>query len=102
LSRVSDRLSDHCAYPPRGMDVERAASYVGFGRTKFLEMVDDGRMPKPIDVDGNPRWDRVDLDAAFDDLKERRKDPVQRGRDRIHARLHQQQKGDRSELNNED
>jgi len=102
LSRVSDRLSDHCAYPPRGMDVERAASYVGFGRTKFLEMVDDGRMPKPIDVDGNPRWDRIDLDAAFEDLKERRKDPVQRGRDRIHDRLRQQQQGDRSELNNED
>jgi predicted DNA-binding transcriptional regulator AlpA len=97
-----DRLSDHCAYPPRGMDVERAASYVGFGRTKFLEMVDDGRMPPPIDVDGNPRWDRVDLDAAFEDLKERRKDPVQRGRHRIHARLRQQQQGNRSELNNED
>ncbi len=101
MSRASDRLSDHCAYPPRGMDVERAASYVGFGRTKFLEMVDDGRMPKPIDVDGSPRWDRIDLDAAFEDLKERRKDPVQRGRDRIHARLRQQQ-GDRSELDNED
>lgn len=88
---MADKLGDHLAYPPRGMDVERAAAYVGFGRTKFLELVEDGRMPPPIDIDGNPRWDRVDLDAAFEDLKQRRRDPVQRGRDRIHARLRQQQ-----------
>jgi predicted DNA-binding transcriptional regulator AlpA len=74
------------------MDTERAASYVRFGKTKFLEMVEDGRMPKPVDVDGSPRWDRIELDAAFEDLKERRKDdPVQRGRNRIHDRLRQQQ-----------
>ncbi len=92
---ASDRLSDQIAYPPRGMDAERAASYVGFGRTKFLELVDDGRMPQPVDNDGNPRWDRRELDAAWDDLKERRSDPVQRARDRIHARLQrQQQTGD--------
>jgi predicted DNA-binding transcriptional regulator AlpA len=91
---MADKLGDHLAYPPRGMDVERAAAYVGFGRTKFLELVADGRMPPPIDIDGNPRWDRVDLDAAFEDLKQRRRDPVQRGRDRIHARLRQQQAED--------
>ena len=85
------KLADQLCYPPRGMDTERAAAYVGFGRTKFLELVDDGRMPKPVDVDGYPRWDRVELDAAFEDLKERRKDTVQRGRDRIHDRLRQQQ-----------
>jgi predicted DNA-binding transcriptional regulator AlpA len=88
---MGDRLADHLAYPPRGMDVERAAAYIGFGRTKFLEMVEDGRMPPPIDIDGSPRWDRMDLDAAFDDLKERRKNPVQRGRERIQARIRQQQ-----------
>jgi predicted DNA-binding transcriptional regulator AlpA len=88
---MGDRLADHLAYPPRGMDVERAAAYVGFGRTKFLEMVEDGRMPPPIDVDGSPRWDRMDLDAAFDDLKQRRKDPVKRSRERIEARIRAQQ-----------
>jgi predicted DNA-binding transcriptional regulator AlpA len=89
---MADKLQDHLAYPPRGMDAERAASYVGFGRTKFLELVNDGRMPKPaVIVDAIPRWDRLELDAAFDDLKERRKDPIQRGRDRIHERLRQQQ-----------
>lgn len=88
---MGDRLADHLAYPPRGMDVERAAAYVGFGRTKFLEMVEDGRMPPSVDFDGSPRWDRVDLDAAWDDMKQRRKDPVQRGRDRIEARVRRQQ-----------
>jgi predicted DNA-binding transcriptional regulator AlpA len=88
---MPDKLADHLGYPPRGMDVERAASYVGFGRTKFLELVEDGRMPRPIDIDGSPRWDRFDLDAAFEDLKERKRDPMQRGRERIQARLRQQQ-----------
>jgi predicted DNA-binding transcriptional regulator AlpA len=54
------------------MAVVRAAAYIDFGRTKFLEMVNDGRMPKPVYIDGNPRWDRVDLDSAVEDLKEGR------------------------------
>src|ERR1700704_2820741 len=45
ISRPSPRsarrgkLSDGFAYPPRGMDADQAAAYVGLGRTKFLEMV---------------------------------------------------------------
>jgi hypothetical protein len=91
MAGLPPKLADRFAYPPRGMDTERAASYVGFGKTKFLELVEGGVMPKPVDVDGSPRWDRFELDAAFTDLGERRKDPVQRGRDRIHDRLRQQQ-----------
>ena len=87
------RLSDALAYPPRGMELERASAYVGLGRTKFLELIEAGQMPKPVDLDGSPRWDRFDLDRAFDDLKERRKDPLQRGRERIYGRLRQQQQG---------
>ena len=34
-------------------------------------MVDDGRMPKPVDVDGSKRWDRFELDDAVDNLKDR-------------------------------
>jgi predicted DNA-binding transcriptional regulator AlpA len=88
---AGNKLQDHLGYPPRGMDAERAAAYIGFGRTKFLEMVRNGRMPQPIDIDGNPRWDRRDLDAAWDDLKEQRSDSMQRARSRIHERLRQQQ-----------
>jgi hypothetical protein len=34
------KLAPQLCYAPRGMVVERAAAYIGFGRTKFLEMVD--------------------------------------------------------------
>lgn len=83
MAGLPPKLAAQLGYPPRGMDCERAASYVGFGKTKFLELVESGVMPGPLDIGGSPRWDRVELDAAFEDLKERRKDPVQRGRDRI-------------------
>jgi hypothetical protein len=43
------------------MDEIRAAAYVGFGTTKFGELVDEGIMPPPVVVDGSPRWDRFDL-----------------------------------------
>jgi hypothetical protein len=64
------RVADSFAYPPRLMELERAAAYVGFGRTKFQDLESAGLMPKLVDVDGSPRWDRHDLDRAVDDLKE--------------------------------
>jgi predicted DNA-binding transcriptional regulator AlpA len=83
-----DKLADSLAYPPRGMDADRAAAYLGIGRTKFLEMVEQGRMPKPVRIEeGMPRWDRLDLDAAWDDLKERRKSQVERDREKILERM---------------
>lgn len=63
---------DPVAYPPRGMDREEAARYVGVGVTKFDQMVADGRMPKPKKVDGRVIWDRLRIDAAFTDLPEER------------------------------
>ena len=68
------------------MSAERAAAYVGFGITKFLEMVELGTMPKPVDFDGSPRWDRLELDMAFEDQKTKRKDPVARDRDKLHEK----------------
>ena len=53
------------AYPPFGFRLEEAAAYLGIGRTKFLELVADGRLPKPIRIDGVCIWCRVDLEAAF-------------------------------------
>jgi predicted DNA-binding transcriptional regulator AlpA len=64
------RVADSFAYPPPLMELERAAAYVGLGRTKFSEMVKAGHMPKPVDLDGLPLWDRVDLDRTVDGLKE--------------------------------
>jgi predicted DNA-binding transcriptional regulator AlpA len=55
---------------PRGLSRVQAAEYIGVGATKFDEMVEDGRMPKPKRVDGRVLWDRVLLDQAFDALND--------------------------------
>lgn len=87
------KLQDQLSYPPRLMTSYRAAAYVGFGATKFLELVAAGIMPPSIDVDGNPRWDRHDLDAAVENLKDRRRDPVVRDRDRLQQRVRDMEEG---------
>jgi predicted DNA-binding transcriptional regulator AlpA len=53
---------------PRGLNREQAAIYVGVGVTKFDEMVADGRMPQPKEIDRRRVWDRNELDAHFDNL----------------------------------
>lgn len=53
---------------PRGLRREEAARYVGVSPSKFEQMVKDGRMPAPRQIDGCRVWDRVALDVAFDDL----------------------------------
>lgn len=53
---------------PRGLRLEAAAEYVGVGKTKFLEWVEDGRMPSGRLVDGCRLWDRLRLDEAFEAL----------------------------------
>jgi predicted DNA-binding transcriptional regulator AlpA len=55
-------------YTPRLFRLEPAAAYLGMGRTKFLELVERGKMPKPMHVDGMRLWDRQALDTAADDL----------------------------------
>jgi hypothetical protein len=52
------------------MSRDEAARWVGVGATKFDEMVQDGRMPRPKRVDGRVVWDRLRLDMAFSDLPE--------------------------------
>jgi predicted DNA-binding transcriptional regulator AlpA len=53
---------------PRGLSRVQAAEYIGIGVTKFDEMVDDARMPRPKRIDGRLVWDRIKLDEAFDAL----------------------------------
>lgn len=54
--------------PPRGLGREAAAAYIGISPSKFDELVLDGRMPKPIRIDGRTVWDLRALDLAFDKL----------------------------------
>jgi predicted DNA-binding transcriptional regulator AlpA len=56
--------------PPRGLSRQQAAEYIGISATKFDELVKDGRMPKPKQIDGRIVWDRVLLDEAFEALED--------------------------------
>lgn len=56
--------------PRRGLSCEEAAAYIGLSATKFLALVGEGRMPKPVRVDRRSIWDIRELDAAFDALRE--------------------------------
>ena len=40
------------------------------GKTKFLELVGKGMIPRAVVIDGIKVWDRFDLDAVFDAAKE--------------------------------
>jgi predicted DNA-binding transcriptional regulator AlpA len=53
---------------PRGLSGPEAAAYVGVSYTKFIDMVEDGRMPKPKQINDRRVWDRHKLDRAFDAL----------------------------------
>lgn len=66
---MTERLRpDAISYPPRGMSRDVAARYIGVGTSKFDQLVQDGRMPKPKRIGGRVIWDRFALDAAFSDL----------------------------------
>lgn len=65
---MNAKLHDHLAYPPRAMKAERAAAYLSMSRSKFLELVDHGKLPKPIHIDGMVLWDRLALELAFEEM----------------------------------
>ena len=65
---MTSKLQDTLGYAPRGLRLDRAAAYVSMGKTKFLELVDDGRMPMPLCIDGIRAYDRFDPDAAFENI----------------------------------
>jgi predicted DNA-binding transcriptional regulator AlpA len=56
---------------PRGLSRVQSAEYVGVGVSKFDELVRDGRMPQPKQVDGRTIWDRLELDEAFNSLEQK-------------------------------
>lgn len=69
------KLQDLLNYPPRGMDADRAAAYCGVSKASFLKGVENGEWPQPKDVSGGLRWDRVELDAAWDAMGKRKRAP---------------------------
>ena len=66
---LNSRLTSRAATQPRrGLDRDEAAIFVGIPLASFDQMVSDGRLPKPIELDGQFVWDLVQLDRAFDRL----------------------------------
>ena len=78
---MSEKLQDHLAYPPRMFRAERAATYLSMSTSTFLKLVEEGLMPKGIKLRGMTMWDRLELDAAVEKLKERederRRNPIE-------------------------
>ena len=64
------RPSDNKRYPPRLMRGDRAAAYLDISTSHFLKLVADGALPKPVRLRGSVAWDRHDLDAAVEQLKD--------------------------------
>jgi len=50
----------------RGLRRPEAAAYIGVSPTKFDQLVNDGRMPKPKRLDSCVVWDVREIDLAFD------------------------------------
>jgi predicted DNA-binding transcriptional regulator AlpA len=68
------------------MRSERAAAYLGMSTSQFLKMVNDGELPKPVrwpHHEGMVVWDRLDLDAAVDNLHHKQS----RKRNTVHMAL---------------
>jgi predicted DNA-binding transcriptional regulator AlpA len=64
-------MTDTTTRPPqprRGLSRVEAATYIGISPSKFDDLVEDGRMPKPVPIDGRRVWDIRHLDLAFDAL----------------------------------
>jgi predicted DNA-binding transcriptional regulator AlpA len=54
----------------RGLRADDAAEYLGMGKTKFLQLVEKGIIPRAFTIDSVKIWDRLDLDALIDEAKE--------------------------------
>jgi predicted DNA-binding transcriptional regulator AlpA len=55
-------------FVPRGLSREQAAIYVGVGVSTWDQMVQDGRMPRPRQINARLVWDRLEVDMHFADL----------------------------------
>ena len=73
-----DKPADSKNYPPRLMRAERAAAYLDISPSNFLKLVDEGLLPSPVRLRGSVAWDRHDLDAAVEGLKDESVNTVDR------------------------
>jgi excisionase family DNA binding protein len=55
-------------WEPKALSAGQAAAHLGISRSKFDELVKDGRMPQPRRVDGRRLWDRREVEECFEML----------------------------------
>jgi predicted DNA-binding transcriptional regulator AlpA len=67
----ASKLADSLAYPPRAMRADRAAAYLSMSQSTFLRLVEEKLLPEPVKIKGMVSWDRLELDAAYEDFKKR-------------------------------
>jgi predicted DNA-binding transcriptional regulator AlpA len=60
---------------PRALRADRACEYLGMRKSKFLGLVSEGRLPKPVRIDNVVTWDRLELDAAYEAMKQEEPEP---------------------------
>jgi len=65
------KMQDTLAYPPLGMSRDEAARWVGVSPSLFDQMVKDGRMPAPKQVNSRNVWIRTALDLALQSLPDK-------------------------------
>ena len=70
MTSMSRALSETRPVPRRGLSRDEAAIYIGVSAAKFDEMVADGRMPEPVQIDARKVWDIRSIDLAFDALSQ--------------------------------
>jgi excisionase family DNA binding protein len=87
---MSLKLADSFSWVPRAMRVDQAATYLGMSRSMFLKLVEEGVMPRAIKIGSMSTWDRIDLDAAYDELKEGDGKPTENS---VHRRLKELARG---------
>ena len=71
---VRIKSQDNYGYPPKGFRADRAAAYLDMSKSKFLELVTEGIIPKPVNLGGVKIWDRADLDGVVDDARKAQED----------------------------
>jgi predicted DNA-binding transcriptional regulator AlpA len=87
---MASKLVDSFAYLPRAMRVDQAAAYLGMSRSMFLKLVEEGVMPPVVKIRSMATWDRLDLDAAYDELKQGDGTPTE---NTVHRRLKELARG---------
>jgi predicted DNA-binding transcriptional regulator AlpA len=70
------KLADDLCYPPKAMRASRAAAYLGMSQSAFLRLVEEKLMPEPVKIKGMTTWDRLELDAAYDNFKSAETEPI--------------------------